>query len=243
MGDLLAGGGEVGAALEHHSRALHAFEGLAGADPDNPRYQRDVAVILGRVGDLLAGRGEVGAALEHHTRSLHIASGWPARTPTTRSISAAWRPPSSRWGICWPAGVRWARRWSTTADPCTLSSGWPGRTPTTPNISATWRPPSSGWGICWPGGVRWARRWSTSPEPCTLSSGWPGRTPTTPQYQRDVAVTAFRVAGVLESVGDASAIDYWSKTHQVLAALDKARKLPDGDRQFLDHVARKLDAS
>ena len=57
VGDLLAERGEVGAALEHHTRALHIAERLAGADPDNPDYQRDVAVALGRVGDLLAGAG------------------------------------------------------------------------------------------------------------------------------------------------------------------------------------------
>jgi hypothetical protein len=72
VGNLLAGRGEVGAALEHYTRSLHLAEQLAGADPDNPAYQRDVAVSLERVGDLLAGRGEVGAALEHHTRSLHL---------------------------------------------------------------------------------------------------------------------------------------------------------------------------
>ena len=69
-----------------------------------------------------------------------------------------------------------------------------------------------------------------------------GADPDNPHYQRDVAVSAYKVAGVLESVGDASAIDYWSKTHQVLAALNAARKLPDGDRQFLDYVRHKLDA-
>ena len=70
-----------------------------------------------------------------------------------------------------------------------------------------------------------------------------GAHPDNPRYQAAVAVSAYKVAGALESVGDASAIDYWSKTHQVLAALDAARKLPDGDRQFLDYVAHKLDAS
>ena len=176
MGGLLAGRGEVGAALEHYTRALHAFEGLAGADPDNPRYQRDVAVILGRVGDLLAGRGEVGAALEHHSRALHAFEGLAGADPDNPEYQ---RDVAGGWGLCWPAGVRWARRWSTTAEPCTPSRGWPGRTRTTRAISVTWRSSSGGWGLCWPGGVRWARRWSTTPAPCTLMSGWPARTPTT----------------------------------------------------------------
>ena len=59
-------------ALEHYTRSLEIGERLAGAYPDNPQYQRGVAVALGRVGDLLADRGEGGAALEHHTRALHI---------------------------------------------------------------------------------------------------------------------------------------------------------------------------
>ena len=141
---LRAGGGEVGAALGHYTRSLHISEQLAGADPDNPQYQRDVSISLEKAGDLLADRGEVGAAMEHHTRSLYI------------------------------------REQLAGADP------------------------------------------------------------DNPDYQRNVAVSADRVARLLESMGDPSAAGYWSKAHHALAALDAAGKLPDGDRQFLDHSAHKL---
>ncbi|HEX7427301.1 MAG TPA: hypothetical protein VF328_10195 [Mycobacterium sp.] len=73
-------------------------------------------------------------------------------------------------------------------------------------------------GVCWPAGVRWAPHWITTPDRCAFGSGWPGADPDNPRYQRDVWVSAYTVADVLESVGDAAAIDYWSKTHQVLDA-------------------------
>ena len=63
-----------------------------------------------------------------------------------------------------------------------------------------------------------APHWITTPDRCAFGSGWPGADPENPRYQRDVWVSAYRVADVLESVGDAAAIDYWSKTHQVLDA-------------------------
>ena len=40
------------------------------------------------------------------------------------------------------------------------------------------------------------------------------------QYQRDVFVRAYRLGSLLESVGDPSALDYWLKAQQMLAALD-----------------------
>ena len=67
-----------------------------------------------------------------------------------------------------------------------------------------------------------------------IDEGLAGADPDNPGYQRDVAVSAAKVVAVLESVRDAAAIDYWSKTHQVLAALDAARKLADANRQLLD---------
>jgi hypothetical protein len=64
--------------------------------------------------------------------------------------------------------------------------------------------------------------------------------PDNPQYQRDMWVGMCKIAGALESSGDPSATDYWSKAHQAMAALDAAGKLPDSDRQALDSVAHKL---
>jgi tetratricopeptide (TPR) repeat protein len=69
LGYLLAGRGEVGAALEHYTRALHIAERLAGADRP-PRLSARCGGHPRAGGDLRAERGEVGAALEHQTRAL-----------------------------------------------------------------------------------------------------------------------------------------------------------------------------
>jgi hypothetical protein len=59
-------------------------------------------------------------------------------------------------------------------------------------------------------------------------------------YQRDVWVSAYQLAELLESANDSSAIDYWMKSHSVLAALDVAGKLAEADRPVLDYVSRKI---
>ena len=64
--------------------------------------------------------------------------------------------------------------------------------------------------------------------------------PDNPEYQRDVSVAAYKIASVLESVPDPSALDYWAKAHEMLTALDAVGKLADADRQLLDYVTQKI---
>ncbi|MGO9693212.1 MAG: TIR domain-containing protein [Mycobacterium sp.] len=51
---------------------LDIFERLAGADPDNPQYQRDLSVSLSGVGDVRVARGDPEGALPAYTRALQI---------------------------------------------------------------------------------------------------------------------------------------------------------------------------
>jgi hypothetical protein len=59
-------------------------------------------------------------------------------------------------------------------------------------------------------------------------------------WQRDLAGGHGRVASLLESAGDPSAVEHWGTAHRILTGLDAAGRLPAGDRQFLDVIAGKL---
>ena len=64
--------------------------------------------------------------------------------------------------------------------------------------------------------------------------------PATTEYQRDLAASLKKVAAVLESSGEPSAVDYWARAHDTLAALDAAGKLRTSHREFIDYLTRKL---
>ena len=131
VGDLLAGRGEVGAALEHYTRALHIGERLAGADPDNPRISATWRSPWSGWGVCWPGGVRWGAALEHHTRALHIAERLAGADPDNPEYQRDVAVALGRVGDLLAGRGEGARRWSTTPEPCTSASGWPGRTPTT----------------------------------------------------------------------------------------------------------------
>lgn len=63
------------------------------------------------------------------------------------------------------------------------------------------------------------------------------------KYQLRLGIGAWNVASSLESAGDATAHDFWSRAHQILVGLDASGRLAGGDRHLLDQVTRKLGRS
>ena len=76
--------------------------------------------------------------------------------------------------------------------------------------------------------------------PAHQPSGWRAPTRTTPNYQYDVFVAAYKLASLLEPVGDPSAVDHWAKAHKMLARLDSVGRLADTHRQVFDYVTQKI---
>ena len=72
-----------------------------------------------------------------------------------------------------------------------------------------------------------------------LASDYPDNT----KYQRNLAIGTGRVASARESLGDATADDFWRRAHEVYVALDAEGRLDDGDREVFDELTGKLQGA
>ncbi len=72
IGNILVQTGDLPAAEAAFRQALEIAERLAREEPDNPNWQRGLAIGLSRMGDLLQERGDLSGALSHQRRALEI---------------------------------------------------------------------------------------------------------------------------------------------------------------------------
>ncbi len=76
--------GRVDASLQSHRAALQIRQNLAKADPQNPRWQCDVALSQERLGDLHYRQGQLTSALQHHRAALDIRQRYAQSHPNER---------------------------------------------------------------------------------------------------------------------------------------------------------------
>jgi hypothetical protein len=63
-------------------------------------------------------------------------------------------------------------------------------------------------------------------------------------WQRELWVSHYRIADLLEKQADAKAIDHWRKAHDILAnMIRQSLHVSPQDREFLQQLRAKLDSS
>jgi predicted short-subunit dehydrogenase-like oxidoreductase (DUF2520 family) len=82
MGELAQARGDLTSAATHYQASLDIRAGLAGADPTNTQWQRDLSVSHERLGDLAQARGDLTSAATHYQASLDITAGLAGADPT-----------------------------------------------------------------------------------------------------------------------------------------------------------------
>jgi tetratricopeptide (TPR) repeat protein len=73
IGDVLAAGGDLDAALKNYREAFAILDGLAPAGPANASWQRDLSVSYNKIGDVLVDQGNLPEALKSYRDGLTIA--------------------------------------------------------------------------------------------------------------------------------------------------------------------------
>ena len=243
VGDVAKARGDPDAALQSYTRSLEIFERLARAEPANAEAQREVGFGLSRVGGARETCGDTEGALQAYTRCLQMAEERARTDPTngmyqddlSLSLERVGRMRAAR-GDTEGAQATYTRSLEIAES---LACAHPDNAKYQRRLAIS---------LDTLAGVRMARgdtegARATYTRSLEIAERLACADPNNTQNQRGLWVGAWKMASLLESLGDAAAQDFWSKAHQTLVALDESGKLADSDRQFLDRFSRKLGPS
>ena len=91
LGDIYTARGDLDAAAAEYRAVRKSLDGLAGSDPANARWQRDLSVSHNKIGDVLKAQGKLKKSLTHYRSSLAIrerlASSGPDNAGRQRDLS------------------------------------------------------------------------------------------------------------------------------------------------------------
>ena len=73
IGDVLVAQGDLSGALQRYRATMVIAERLAGADPNNAVWQRDLSVSHNKIGDVLVAQGDLSGALHSYRAAMVIA--------------------------------------------------------------------------------------------------------------------------------------------------------------------------
>lgn len=93
LGDLAVAAGDSTSAAEHDQAALAIAERLAGADPANAGYQRDLSISHNRLASLSGSSGEEPTDTEPGSPDEPArVSGWSGRRDEGSTLTRPWTP-------------------------------------------------------------------------------------------------------------------------------------------------------